>query len=470
MKESRTSPNSEQPEINPWEANTTEVSSLIGSSEQPVELSRNWLKSRSFWALVVTQFLGAFNDNVYKTTLLLLFVKVPHGVGEAGESLFRDWQGEGTFLFGLPFILFSGWAGYLSDKYSKQGIIVLCKVAEIVIMVVGLALFYFYGAGPMQFNMLALFCLVLFAMGTHSAFFGPGKYGILPEILAESALPAANGIMLMTTFLAIIFGIGLAGWLKDTFATGLWPVGIVCVIIALFGTCSSLLIQYTPALKKDLQFQWDMVAVPREIRALLRVDNPLFLSLMISSLFWLVASLVLQIVNSRGKNELQVSDFQTSLLMSGVSVGIILGAPLAGWLSHQKFNASVLKLGAWGITCCLLLLALRFNGQLLLPYAASMMCLAMLGFFTGFLSVPLQVMMQMRPPLELKGRMIATMNLGNFLGIVIAGPLYSLSQWIIANYGGQPSDAFWLPMLFMLLVGLLYHPQTIDLSHKQASE
>src|SRR5439155_26786368 len=111
---------------------------------------------------------------------------------------------------------------YLSDRYSKRRVIVLCKLAEIGITSLGVGVFLILSARGMSLLLVGLFSCILFLMGSHSAFFGPGKYGILPEMLRQKDLPTANGLVLMTTFLAIIFGSTLAGTLMDWLQGRLW--------------------------------------------------------------------------------------------------------------------------------------------------------------------------------------------------------------------------------------------------------
>ena len=131
------------------------------------------MRDRSFWGMAVTQFFGAFNDNLFKQLMLLL--AVPIGIAAANEE---DKQGLATVVFSLPFVIFSGFAGYLSDRHSKRTVIVLSKIAEIVAMGMGMVAFACYGRTGY-----AGLLLVLFLMGTQSAFFGPLKYSILPEQL-----------------------------------------------------------------------------------------------------------------------------------------------------------------------------------------------------------------------------------------------------------------------------------------------
>ena len=136
----------------------------------------------AFWGLNITQFLGAFNDNLFKQLVLLLCL-------DNVQSGRRDLQGLAMFLFAWPFIAFSGYAGFLSDRFSKRTIIVTCKVAEMGIVLLG-----FVGFAT---ESLSLLLAVLCLMGVHSAFFGPSKYGILPELVRSTDLPRANGFILM---------------------------------------------------------------------------------------------------------------------------------------------------------------------------------------------------------------------------------------------------------------------------------
>jgi MFS family permease len=204
------------------------------------------MHDRSFWGMTATQFLGAFNDNLFKQLLLLLLLSVSAvaaaGSAEASsEAGGEDMQWVAMFVFALPVVMFSGFAGYLSDRHSKRTVIVLSKVAEIVVMLLGMAAFAVYSTTGLTGAL-----VVLFLMGAQSAFFGPGKYGILPEMLRERDLPRANGFFLMTTFLAIIFGTALAGPMKFWFGDRLWLASIACVAIAVAGTLTTLPVRRVP--------------------------------------------------------------------------------------------------------------------------------------------------------------------------------------------------------------------------------
>jgi acyl-[acyl-carrier-protein]-phospholipid O-acyltransferase/long-chain-fatty-acid--[acyl-carrier-protein] ligase len=163
----------------------------------------------SFHGMNFTQFFGAFNDNLFKQLVLLICVDYFHETG-------HDDQGIALLLFALPFVLFSGFAGYLSDRIGKVRIVRAMKVAEIGVMTAG---FFALHAVTGRIEWLLA---VVFLMGTHSAFFGPPKYGILPELFRERDLPQVNGMIQMTTFLSIILGMALASFIKEWFNTRLW--------------------------------------------------------------------------------------------------------------------------------------------------------------------------------------------------------------------------------------------------------
>ena len=152
-----------------------------------------------------TQFFGAFNDNLFKQLVLLICVNYAASGRRLPDSTRRPCSRcRLCSSLGSP--------GYLADRISKQKIVVAMKIAEIAVMLAGFLAFY-STLGPTGW----LMCVV-FLMGTHSAFFGPSKYGILPELFRERDLPQVNGMIQMTTFLAIICGAALAGFIKEWFA------------------------------------------------------------------------------------------------------------------------------------------------------------------------------------------------------------------------------------------------------------
>jgi acyl-[acyl-carrier-protein]-phospholipid O-acyltransferase/long-chain-fatty-acid--[acyl-carrier-protein] ligase len=460
---------------------------------------------KSFWGMTVTQFLGAFNDNLFKQLVLLLSIT---GVDEALKSEAADNQWLPMLMFAVPFLLFTGYAGFLADKYSKRTIVVLAKVAEIAAMALGAIAFWMYGVNSSMWPMYA----VLFFMAAQSAFFGPAKYGILPEMLRDSDLPRANGFMLMTTFLAIIFGTAIAGLLLADYrnpeqvaataalpdaervvaeqkrvAGQLWIGSTACIGIAVVGTLTSLWVRRVRRANPNLQFTPEALTVPKDMIELLRSDRPLLMALLVSSVFWLLAGLVPPAVNSLGKLVLQVGDDNTSYLSAMIGVGIAMGCVIGGLVSKGQVDFRLLKVGSFGLLVTLAIVAIPSNGDInlikdatgklthlpgigesdqWLGFWASMGIFLLMGAFTGLFAVPLQVFLQSRPPDDKKGRMIAVMNQANWVGILLAVAIYWALTKVIEWQVWPRSVAFLFIAVLMLPIALFYHPKNEQLSNR----
>lgn len=425
-------------------------------ADQPPSLWRD----RSFWGINLTQLLGAFNDNLYKELVLLLCVD------RAGREGSDPYQALAGAMFALPFILFSGLAGFLSDRFSKRTVIVLCKAAEIVVMLAGIVAF--------RLNSIPWLMVVLFLMGAHSAFFGPPKYGILPEMLRAENLPRANGVILMTTFLAIIFGFASAGWAKELFGDDVWLACGACVVVAIAGTATSLLIRPTPVAEPHLQFTGDSLLIPRQTRQIVWADRELLRVLLVLSTFYLVASIVYPFaINAMGKLQMELGDGLTGALAATTGAGIAVGCILAGFLCRTRVKGWVVRVGAWGLVAGLSILALpgpRLGGTWLGFWGAGS-TLAAVGLFAGFFSVPLQVYLQAKSPPEQKGRIIAAMNLLNWIGICLASAVYAAANYVLVTLGRFPhASVFIVGALLILPIALAYRPPNLDMRPPDAQE
>jgi acyl-[acyl-carrier-protein]-phospholipid O-acyltransferase/long-chain-fatty-acid--[acyl-carrier-protein] ligase len=459
----------------------------------------------SFWGMTITQFLGAFNDNLFKQLVLLLSIT---GVDEALKSEAADEQWLPMLMFAVPFLLFTGYAGYLADRYSKRTIVVWAKVAEIVAMALGAGAFAMYGANRAMWPMYA----VLFFMAAQSAFFGPAKYGILPEMLRDRDLPRANGFMLMTTFLAIIFGTAVAGVLladhrpqeeiaasaalpeaeriaaeQARVAGQLWTGSVACVALAVVGTITSLWVRRVPVANPGLEFTPEALTIPKDMIGLLRSDRPLLMALLVSSLFWLLAGLVPPAVNSLGKLVLQVGDDYTSYLSAMIGVGIAVGCVIGGLVSGGRVDFRLLRIGSVGLLICLAIVSIPASGDVgaikdaagklthmpgigestqWLGFWGSLPMFLVMGAFTGLFAVPLQVFMQSRPPDDKKGRMIAVMNQFNWIGILLAVAVYWSLTKLIEWQDWPRSIVFLFIAAFMLPIAIFYHPKNEALAER----
>ena len=359
------------------------TSSNISSAEEPrssdnvVDEQPPLKQNRSFWGLTLAQFLGAFNDNLFKQIVMLIFVAIPTADGGT-----EDKQWLATIVFSIPFVVFSGIAGYFSDRSSKSRVIFYCKAAEIGITLLGVVTFLVFAKIGLSTTVIVMLAVVLFGFGTQSAFFGPGKYGVLPEILEDRDLPSANGIIVMLTFVSIILGMATAGWLKDIFDDRLWIPGLVCVGIAVVGTLAAMAIRKTPPADATMAFDVSSLTIPKDIRRLLANDRPLAGALFISCVFWMTAAIVQQSVNGFGKHQLHLErDALISYLVATISLGIAIGAGICGYISKGQLKWSMLIIGAAGIAVCLFAMSVTINGQHMLGYVGSLVMLTLLGVF-----------------------------------------------------------------------------------------
>jgi acyl-[acyl-carrier-protein]-phospholipid O-acyltransferase/long-chain-fatty-acid--[acyl-carrier-protein] ligase len=405
--------------------------------------------------MTATQFLGAFNDNVFKQLVLLLCVDYRNH-----NIVARDPQSLAQGAFALSFVLLSGVSGWLSDRYRKRSIVVWAKVLEIIVMAAGVIAFL--SADLYSMELLVALMIVLFFMGAQSAYFGPSKYGILPELFAEHDLPKANGIIQMTTFLAIIFGMAVCGaskrWIEGT-GTGPWIVGAACVGIAVIGTLTSLPIRNTPVARPGLPLRASSFSIDRDTFQILKSDRELLIVLLISCLFWFMGGVLVPTVNDFGKTQMGYDDLITSLLAAMLGVGIAAGCVIAGQLSHERINFHLVTRGAWGMAVTLLLMSLVPHVPALRSMAVYVtgLLLLLLGASAGIFVVPLQVFLQARPPAEMKGRMIGAMNLMNWIAILFAAAGYGLCSLLFttapATPGARPESSIsWTFAVLAVLV------------------
>jgi acyl-[acyl-carrier-protein]-phospholipid O-acyltransferase/long-chain-fatty-acid--[acyl-carrier-protein] ligase len=344
-------------------------------------------------------------------------------------------------------------------------------------------------------------------MGTHSAFFGPAKYGILPELVREPNLPAANGIFLMTTFVGIIVGTMLAGKLKGFVDDNILLVGAAYVAVAATGLTTSLFIRKTPVAHPGLRFAWSDLAVSGETLRMFWRDRPLLLALVMYSVFWLIGGLTQSTVNVYGKLQvfghlgIKEADNAASLMLGFLVIGIALGCVTAGWISGNRVNFRLVPWGAWGMVIGLGLLAvvgwLGTSRESADPFSAavtpaevaaktggssadsdsqessdarpilsaeivgttSKLLLLLMGMAAGIFTVPLQVFLQSRPPSDQKGRVIGAMNLVNWIGILFSAEIYSAFDVIRAELHAPHSAIFGGTVLLLLPVALFYRPR-----------
>ncbi len=369
-------------------------------------------KSNGFRALLVTQFLGAFNDNAFKLVISLLAV-----------NSFADMAGGGSqyialagVMLVLPFIIFSSCAGFLADRYSKKTIMFWAKGGEVLVMCMGFAAFY-------SGNVYAMM-IVLFLMGTQSAFFSPSKYGILPEIFPDDELSKANGMVQLWTFLAMIAGTIVGGQLLDLFDNKAHMASIVFVFAAITGMFSSRFITNVPASGSKKPFEINFLKDIYHNIIEIKQSRPLFLCIVGYAYFWFLCALYQMNVLLYAKNMMNISDTLTGILLASTGIGVATGSVLAGRWSQEKVEFGLVPIGAVGLGIFSLVLGISFRS-----YWLTLADLFFMGVSCGLFVIPLTAYIQQKSPADGKGRTLATNNFIAFCGILLS----SAMLWLFAN-------------------------------------
>jgi acyl-[acyl-carrier-protein]-phospholipid O-acyltransferase / long-chain-fatty-acid--[acyl-carrier-protein] ligase len=360
------------------------------------------LKVKGVQPFLWMQFLNAFNDNVYKLVVSLLAVLV--ATNKASSGAYLSFAG---FIFVAPFLLFSGYAGQLADMFEKRRVVVVTKTFEIAAMTFAL---FALVSGSIEW-MLA----VLFFTATQAAFFSPAKYGIVPELVTDKHLARANGLLEMSTFVAIILGTIGGSYLVAVWKHQPFYIGLVLIAIAVLGTLVSLRIARTAAPVARRPFSWNpfgdiLIGIKR-----LATDRVLMLTVVGTTFFWFLGALFQMILLLFGKEVLHCTETETGLLMASLAIGIGAGSMAAGRLSGDKIEPGLVPIGAFGMAVAGFVLA--FSAPTLV---AALVALAALGFMGGLFVVPLNAILQHRPQHDEKGRVIATANFVNTVGIMLA--------------------------------------------------
>jgi acyl-[acyl-carrier-protein]-phospholipid O-acyltransferase / long-chain-fatty-acid--[acyl-carrier-protein] ligase len=389
---------------------------------------------RSFWLMFVVEFQNAFSDNVLRWLVTFLIVGMVSSETHRNELV--PLVGA---LFALPFILFSMAGGFFADRFSKRDVTVTIKCAEIAIMSVALL--------GLWLNKIPLMLASVFLMSTHSAFFGPSKYGLLPELLPEKKLSWGNGMFGFGTYAAIITGTIFAGTLSDTFGKNQFTSGAILIALALVGLTLSLRVERVPAADPQKKFRANFLGDFISQMKLIRADRILFLGVVGNAFLWFLGALLQPTILFYGKDILHLDDTHSGWLQISLSIGIGVGSFAAGFLSGGKIEYGLIPLGMIGLTIFAALLA--HAGFAVAGVAWN---LGLLGFFGGFYNVPVNAIIQHRPDATNKGKVIATAALLSWIGVLLASGFYYL---FAAVFNFKPPQIF-LAGAALSLAGTIY--------------
>jgi MFS family permease len=295
------------------------------------------MRKRRFLPLFATQFLGAFNDNLFRTAMVMLVI----------YGIYGDPRQEATFsaavgaLFILPFFLFSALSGQLADARDKAAIIRIVKTAEIVIML--------FGAGGLILHNVTLLLIALFAMGIHSTFFGPIKYAILPQHLEPDEVLGGTGLVEAGTYVAILVGTILGGLLVLQWPDGSWHAGwaaLGVLLVALLGRVAGAMVPPAPP-ANDAELpgfpargmDWHIVrASITLVRATMHIPR-LFLAIMATSFFWAMGAILAAQFPPLVKNVFYGDPGVATLFLAIFSIGVAVGSVAINRLLHNQVSA-----------------------------------------------------------------------------------------------------------------------------------
>ncbi|WP_392438239.1 MFS transporter [Cloacibacillus evryensis] len=422
-----------------------------------IETQFSLLAKRRFLPLFLTQFLGAFNDNLFKSALVILITfRLAETYNVNAQIMITAVAG----LFILPFFLFSSLAGQIADKYEKSFLIRIIKLVEIILMCLTAA----------AFETMHLWWLIflLFCMGTQSTFFGPLKFSILPQLLNDDELVAGNGLVNAGTNIAILTGT-LCGGLFILSPLGRHYISAGVVGVAVAGYAASRFIPTaepsSPGLRIDrnlFRSTWEMLVYPF-------CNRDVFCSIIGISWFWFLGSVFLAQFPSFAKDALGGDEQVSTLFLVLFSVGVGAGATFCNKLLKGRVSGKYLSCSLIGMSLFIVMLyifsaAAPAGGELISalqfirgPRAAGIVfAMFMIAACGGLYSVPMYAMMQRMTPESHMARVIASLNIIDSLGMVAAAMLTAL----MISAGVSISGIF----LSMAFLNLLMLPLTIKLS------
>ena len=394
-----------------------------------------------FW----TQFLGAFNDNVFKTALVTLVVfKAASLTKLDGPSLATLLPG----LFILPFFLFSATAGQIADKFEKSRLIRFVKLFEVILML--------FACVGFVTHTLWLLVLALFMMGMHSTLFGPVKYAYLPQHLIESELVGGNGLVEMATFVAILMGQILGAWLA-MHEGGELITGAAILVIATLGYWVSRSLPNSPAADANLTINWNPITETYHAIKLIWNQQAIWLAIIGISWFWFYGATLLAQFPSFAKDILYGDERLFIGMLAVFSIGIGIGSLLCEKLARGRIELGLVPLGAIGLSAFGIDLYIAsshihttYNSQYVfnltdllshLAYCRLLADIALIGLFGGIYIVPLYALIQTRCKKSHQSRVIASNNIMNALFMVLSAGIsmvvfklgYNIPQLFLAT-------------------------------------
>jgi len=394
-----------------------------------MEKNEHLLRTRRFLPMFLTQFFGALNDNVFKQALLLV---ITYGLIQQQINDVSMLNNFAALLFILPYFIFSATAGQIADKYEQSQLIRGIKILEIIIMIIGTIGFLLANIWILLF--------ALFLMGTHSTFFGPIKYAILPEILKSNELMSGNALFQSGTSLAILIGMILGGTVISTFGSNLIWISTTVLTIAILGYISSRFILKQPVTAPHIQVDWNFFRTSFQTIRYAKNLPLVFTILLGNSWYWFYGATYLTQIPQMTLENLHGNENVVILLLTLFSVGIGVGSLLCRKIGGTEVNIRMVPIGAIGLTIFALYLAISLHfipqhlesllglSQLFQhggAYYHVLLAVTLLGISGGFYIVPLYAMMQAYAPRSHRARVVAANNILNAI-FMVSSAIFSI--------------------------------------------
>lgn len=404
--------------------------------------SLNRLDSPSFLALLATQWLTIINDNAFRWFVVGIGKNYVQSAGASAEFSIGFVLAAGTACLVLPYLILAAPSGYVADRFSKRDVIISCKFAEIFIMAIGVGVVYYFQDSSM---MLLLGCVAL--LGAQSAMFSPAKVGIIPEMLREEKIAAANGYFGLSTVTATIVGMALGGSLADFTQyghTNLWSLATVLVGASVIGAFASLFIAKIPAADPEKKFPFRAIQQTWSDLTTLFSFRDLFLVACGKIFYWFTATMANLNIDAFSTDNGSINESERTPLLISLIVGLGLGSVLAGILSARRIELGMVPFGAIGIVIFSIALFFVPVGFFDAGFTANsgfiLACvfLGCLGISAAIFDVPLSSYLQHKSPSNQRGAIIAATNVMLFSGILFGSVVFSqmrnpLSEGSLAN-------------------------------------
>jgi acyl-[acyl-carrier-protein]-phospholipid O-acyltransferase/long-chain-fatty-acid--[acyl-carrier-protein] ligase len=391
---------------------------------------------RKFAAMVGVYFVGTLNDNFCRQCVMLL--AVAWGLARMQSYI--------TVLFTVPFIIFAAYAGFLADRFSKRSVVIGVKLVSFVAYILGIIGFYL--------NSWAIILVTVFILGLQAAVFSPAINGIIPELYPPAYGVTANGIIAAAVNIAILLGIAGAGLVLDIKGAvcdvplGMFLAAAVGLSVAFITLVISFFVPRFPAASPQARFPrqgpWESVITLAQTSG----DSLLANSIFAKAFFWFAASLQILVINPLGLTQFGLTKTMTSVLIVVELVGVGIGSLLASLIAKGEKWYRVLVPAA-------IVMAIAMFAVAAVPYLplftykpVVIAALAVLGIAGGVFCIPVTSFVQVRPVPQMKGRMIASSNFADFIGILLSGAVF----YIFNRLNIMPSSCFAIVAVLTLAV------------------